>query len=310
MEPDSTPLLGIGLAVVSAAALSIGNLLQARGVRVMEADAARGVDGSKAIALVRNHAWLLGGLMLIVAILLQMGSLTFAALMIVQPIGVTALVFTALLTAIVAKRAPSARVVRAIATCVLGVAVFVTVAALVSTQHAITDVQLIAVLVVLVSVLLATGLVLVVGRNRPTPPVFWVLLGGVFSAFVATLGKTVILRVQAALASREYSFDVTNLLTLGCILGIGIAGALSIYFVQRAHASNRPEVVVAGLTVVDPAVAVVLGITILGEASAAPAWAIVAFVAAGAVSIGGVFALSRAESATNVASSAATARSN
>ncbi|SIO29230.1 DMT family protein [Agromyces cerinus] len=298
MEPDSSPLIGIGigLAVVSAAALSIGNLLQARGVRVMEADAARGVDGSKAIDLVRNRAWLLGALMLIVAILLQMGSLTFAPLMIVQPIGVAALVFTALLTAIVMKRAPSARIVRAIATCVLGVAAFVTVAALVSTQHPITDVQLIAVLVVLVSVLLATALVLVVGRNRPTPPVFWVLLGGVYSAFVATLGKTVILRVQTALASREFSFEVTNLLTIGCIIGIGVAGALSIYFVQRAHASNRPEVVVAGLTVVDPAVAVVLGITILGEASAAPAWAIVAFVVAGAVSIGGVFALSRAES--------------
>lgn len=295
MEPNSAPLVGIGLAVVSAAALSIGNLLQARGVRTMEADAARGIDGSKAIELVRNHAWLLGGLMLIAAILLQMGSLSFAPLIIVQPVGVAALVFTALLTAIAAKRAPTVQVVRAIAICVLGVAAFVTVAALVSTQHSITDVQLIAVLVVLVSVLAATGLVLVVGRNRPTPPVFWVLLGGVYSAFVATLGKTVILRVQAALASREISFDVTNLLTIGCIIGIGIAGALSIYFVQRAHASNRPEVVVAGLTVVDPAVAVVLGITILGEASAAPAWAIVAFVAAGAVSIGGVFALSRAE---------------
>jgi hypothetical protein len=152
--------------------------------------------------------------------------------------------------------------------------------------------------------------VLVVGRNRPTPPVFWVLLGGVYSAFVATLGKTVILRVQAALASREISFDLTNLLTIGCIIGIGIAGALSIFFVQRAHAANRPEVVVAGLTVVDPAVAVVLGITILGEASAAPAWAIVAFVVAGAVSIGGVFALSRAESATDVEASAAHVRSN
>ncbi|WP_157001852.1 DMT family transporter [Agromyces laixinhei] len=296
MELDST-LAGIGLAVVSAAALSGGNLLQGRGVRVMEDDAARGIDGSKLIHLVRNHFWLLGGLLLIVAIVLQMGSLTLAPLMIVQPIGVAALVFTVLLTAFAAKRRPSAAVVTAIAVCVFGVAAFVTVAALVSTQHPISDMQLIAVLVVLVSVLLATGLVLLVGRSRPTPPVFWVLLGGVYSAFVATLGKTVIMRVQAAFASHSFPFDVANLLTIGCIIGIGVAGALSIYFVQRAHESNRADVVVAGLTVVDPAVAVVLGITILGEASAAPGWAILVFVAAGAVSIGGVFALSRAESA-------------
>ena len=52
---------------------------------------------------------------------------------------------------------------------------------------------------------------------------------------------------------------------------------------------------VAGLTVVDPTIAVVLGITILGEAAGAPLWAFFAFVAAGAVAVGGVFALSRAE---------------
>lgn len=295
-DPTSVPLIGILLAVLSAAALSIGNLLQARGVRVMEAHAARGIDGSKAGQLLRDPAWLVGAVLLGAAILLQMGSLTFAPLMVVQPIGVTALVFTALLTAIVLKRAPSRQVIVAIAICVLGVAAFVTVAAAVSTQHAITDVQLTAVLIVLASVLVATGVIWFVGRHRAAPPIVWVLLGGIYSAFVATLGKTVIMRVQAALQGRKLEFDVENLLTIVCILGIGIAGGLSVYFVQRAHASNRPEVVVAGLTVVDPAVAVVLGITILGEASDAPAWAMIAFVVAGAVAIGGVFALSRAES--------------
>jgi len=297
MELDSAPLAGIALAVASAAALSLGNLLQGRGVHEMETRASGGADGSKIIHLLRNHSWLIGALLLLVAILLQMGSLTFAPLVVVQPIGVVALVITVLVTSIMAKQAPSRDVVRAIVTCVVGVAAFVTVAALVSTQHAITDVQLIAILAVLGSVLLATGVFVVFGRKRPAPPVLWVLLGGIYSAFVATLGKTVILRVQTALKQHDLSFDTENLLTLACLLGIGIAGALSIFFVQRAHASNRPEVVVAGLTVVDPAIAVVLGITILGEASSAPVWAIFAFVVAGAVSIAGVFSLSRAESA-------------
>ncbi|WP_262002499.1 MULTISPECIES: multidrug DMT transporter permease [Microbacterium] len=298
MELDSAPLIGIALAVGSAAALAVGNLLQARGVRAMEAAAERGVDGSKAMNLLRNHFWLLGTLLLGVTVLLQMGSLTFAPLMVVQPVGVVALVFTALLTAVFAKRAPSRQVVRAIAICVLGVAGFVTVAAMVSTQHAITDVQLIAVLVVLTVLLVTTAVVGIVGRRRRTPPVVWVLLGGIYSAFVATLGKTVILRVQSAFQSGGLKWDVANLLTIACILGIGVAGGLSIYFVQKAHAFNRPEVVVAGLTVVDPAVAVVLGIAILGEASGAPMWAYLALAAAGAVAMSGVFALSRAEART------------
>jgi hypothetical protein len=297
MNPESFPVAGIALALASAAALSLGNLLQARGVRRMEQRMDAGADGSRAGHLLRNRVWLLGGVLLGLSVLLQMGSLAFAPLIVVQPIGVAALVFTATLTAVVLRRAPSMAVLRAIAVCVIGVAAFVTVAALVSTQHAITDVQLIAVLVVLGAVLAVTGSVMFLARARPTPPLVWVLLAGVYSAFVATLGKTVILRVQTALKTRDLALDATNLLTVGCIVGIGLAGGLSVYFVQRAHAGNRPEVVVAGLTVIDPTVAVVLGITILGEASDAPPWAFLAFLTAGAVAIAGVFALARAERA-------------
>lgn len=294
---QSLPLAGIALALLSACALAIGNLLQARGVEELESGAKRRPGSSRALDLLRDHAWLLGAVLLGVAIVLQMGSLAFAPLIVVQPIGVAALVITVLVTSLIRKQPPSRAVVRSITVCVLAVAAFVTVAALVSTQHPITDTQLVAVLVVLASVLIATVAITAVGRTRTPPRVLWVLLGGVYSAFVATLGKTVILRVQTALRTGQFGFDATNVLTIACIIGIGVAGALSIYFVQRAHATNRPEVVVAGLTVIDPTVAVLLGITILGEASEAPVWAVLAFVVAGAVAIAGVFWLSRAEQA-------------
>lgn len=300
----ATTLIGIGLALASAVALAIGNMLQARGVKRMEGAASVDAGGvSKALKLLRSRWWLVGSVLLGLSILFQMGSLTFAPLIVVQPMGVVALVITVLVTSLVAHQRPPVQVVRAIAICVLGVGAFVTVAALVSTQHAITNVQLVAVLVVLCCVLAATGLVFLFGRRRRLPNLLWVLLGGVYSAFVATLGKTVILRVQSAWKSHDFSLNLANLLTIGCLLGIAVAGALSIYFVQRSHVDNRPEVVVAGLTVIDPTVAVVLSITILGEASAAPAWATLAFIVAGAVSMYGVFALSKAEGATSMAGS-------
>jgi drug/metabolite transporter (DMT)-like permease len=293
MELSSFPLAGIALALCSALALSIGNLWQGRGVRDL---AEHPRSGSKIFQLISSRIWLIGSVVLGLSIVLQMGSLTFAPLMVVQPIGVTALVFTALLTFLVTKKKPAPAVVRSILICVLGVAVFVTVAALVSTQRAITDGQLIAVLVVLGSVLLITAVALVLARRRKVPSLVWVILGGTFSAFVATLGKTVIMRVQAIIKAQKFELDVTSFLTLGCLIGIVIAGGLSIYFVQRAHAESRPEVVVAGLTVIDPAIAVVLGITILGEATGASIWAVLAFIVAGAVAVGGVFSLAKAES--------------
>ena len=136
----SFPVLGIVLAVASAAMLALGNMMQARGVRSGEA----GAFGAKQFfALLRNRPWVIGALLIGAAILLQLASLTFAPLIVVQPVGVVALVFASLLTARATHRKPSRREMRAIATSVIGVGAFVTVAALVSTQRTIEDRQLV-----------------------------------------------------------------------------------------------------------------------------------------------------------------------
>ncbi len=286
-------LIGIALALAAAAFMAVGNLLQSRGVHLAETKSSSRKDA--AVHVLRNRIWLFGSIALVVAMLVQVGSLAFAPLIVVQPIGVAALVFSVVLTSIFRKTRPSRAIIRSILLCVVGVGGFVVVAAIVSTQQPIEDAQLVAVLVTLGGVLVATGIVEVLGKGRPTPPLLWVLLGGVYSAFVATLGKTVILRVQAIMKAHEMPFNSTDILTIASILGIGIAGALSVIFVQRAHLDNPPEVVVAGLTVIDPTIAVVLGIVILREATNAPLWAVVAFFAAGAVAITGVIQLARAE---------------
>ncbi|WP_440708007.1 DMT family transporter [Herbiconiux sp. YIM B11900] len=292
------PLAGIGLAILAAALLAIGNELQSRGVAKVQArsgaDAALGAR--QFTRLLRNRIWLLGSLAFALSIIVQLASLSLAPLIVVQPVGVTALVFAALLTAILTRHRPSRRVARAILVSIVGVGVFVTVAAIVAEQHPIQETQLVAILIVLAVVLVLLGGVFVLSRvrDRPVHPMVYVLAGGLLTGFVATLGKTVILRVQTVL-STEFHFDAATVLTLFCVLGILVAGGLSVYFVQVAHASNNPELVVAGLTVIDPVVAVALGITILGEAAGAPIWAVIAFVLAGAVAVAGVFLLSAAQ---------------
>ena len=82
-------------------------------------------------------------------------------------------------------------------------------------------------------------------------------------------------------------------LTFLCLLGLLGATVLGAYFVQNAYASGPPDLVIAGLTVVDPLVAVVIGIAVLGEASQAPPWAIVVYVISGAIAVWGVFQLAR-----------------
>jgi drug/metabolite transporter (DMT)-like permease len=63
--------------------------------------------------------------------------------------------------------------------------------------------------------------------------------------------------------------------------------------VQTAYSSGPPDLVVAGLTVIDPLVGVTIGIVVLGEAQGAPLWAGIVFVVSGALAIYGVFQLSK-----------------
>ena len=80
-------------------------------------------------------------------------------------------------------------------------------------------------------------------------------------------------------------------LSLTCLAGLLIAALAGSFLVQNAHTRGTPELVVAGLTVIDPLVAVAIGITILGEADAAPPLAIILFLLSGATAVAGVFLL-------------------
>jgi len=63
--------------------------------------------------------------------------------------------------------------------------------------------------------------------------------------------------------------------------------------VQTAYGSGPPDLVIAGLTVVDPMVAVLIGLLVLEEGAAAPTWVFVAFGVSGLIAGWGVVTLAR-----------------
>lgn len=292
MSFESSPVFGILLAIASAAVLSFGNIWQSQG---MQQVTERKGDGSVVIAMIKTPRWVLGTLFFGFAIVLQMASLTFAPLMVVQPIGILALVFAVFLSAHFSGTKPKRNVLIAVGVCLVGVTGYVIVAAMVSSQQPITDGQLVAVLIALGAVLVLAAASRLFHGAASRAPLMYVLLGAVFSSFVATLGKTVILRVKSAVAGHNFTIDESGILTIVCVLGIVAAAGLSIYYVQSAYTKNPSDVVVAGLTVIDPAIAVLLGVVILNEAVGAPPWSIVVILLAGAVAVVGVVLLARAE---------------
>ncbi|MFD1713822.1 DMT family transporter [Amnibacterium flavum] len=283
---QSTQWIGIPIALIGAVFLSLGAQFQHRGVAKVEAKRGAAVGGLSVqaiLALFGRPSWVLGTVMLGLAIVLQLTSLGFSPLIVVQPLGAIALVITAVVNARVTHVPVNKRSMRAIALCVGGVALFVTVAATTAVETTITDGHLITILIILAVVLAAFAIAFVVFRKR-FRAIFYIIGAGVLYGFVATLAKVVINRVV------QGDFEW---LTLACLAALLLAAGLGAYFVQTAYSSGPPDLVIAGLTVVDPIVAVGIGIIVLGEASQAPWWAIPAFIVAGVVAIVGVFDLAR-----------------
>ncbi|MGK9147607.1 DMT family transporter [Plantibacter flavus] len=272
--------IGIPIALVGAFFLAVGTQLQSRGVGKVEA--ASSAFGLKQIPkLLGRPSWLIGTLLLGLAIVFQLVALAFAPLIVVQPLGAIALVITALLNARVTKVKVSKEQIRAMVLCVAGIGLFVIVAALYAVEEPIRQPQLIIILIMLAVVTIGLGAAYALWR-RKLHTVFYVVAAGVLYGFVVTLAKVVINRVITQ------NFEG---LTVVGIIGLLTAAALGGFFVQKAHQSGQPDLVVAGLTVVDPLVAVGIGIVVLGEASNAPWYALVAFVVAGAIAVYGVWTL-------------------
>jgi drug/metabolite transporter (DMT)-like permease len=221
--------------------------------------------------------------MLGLAIAFQLSSLYFAPIIVVQPLGAIALVITSILNSRLNHVKLHHKSITAIVMCVGGVFLFVGVAAFTAVDRPVTDQHLITILIVLAVVLALAGAAFVMFRDR-IRAIFYVIMAGILYGFVATLAKVVLGRLEQG----EFEW-----LTLLCLLGLLLATGLGAYFVQNAYATGPPDLVIAGLTVVDPMVAVVIGIVVLGEASQAPFWANIVFVFAGVIAVWGVFMLAR-----------------
>lgn len=285
---DPGILIGIPIALLGAVFMSLGAQYQHRGVvkveRLATASGASGLSGGQLVQLLRRPSWVAGTVMLGLGITCQLIALAFAPLILVQPLGAVSLVITTLLNARISGHKPTRASVRSIIACVGGILIFVTIAAFVATEQPISQSELLTILALLAIVVIGTALLWWLWMRKHARPLFYIVAAGVLYAFVATLAKVVIKNIQ------DGDFGWLSIL---CIVGLLVAVTLGAYFVQTAYSVGPPDLVIAGLTVIDPIVAVVIGLVILQEAATAGAWAIAGFVLAGLIAVYGVFSLTR-----------------
>jgi drug/metabolite transporter (DMT)-like permease len=285
MPLEDLRLLAIFLAVLGAVFLSVGAQFQNDAVTDQSPESAKrgGLNLGQLLSLLRRPRWLIGTVFLGLAIVSQLSALALAPLIVVQPVGAIALVITSFLNARIYKLRLDRRTLLSIAVTMVGVGSFVSFAAQGAKDQVLTDQQLLLIVAALVSLIAGFALLFFFTR-KSAGPLHYIFGAGVLYGFVASLAKVVLLRI------RQGDFEWLTLLALLALIGATVLGG---WFVQNAYASGPPDLVIAGLTVVDPAVAIGIAIVFLGEAQQAAPIQILGFAVSGMVAIAGVLMLSK-----------------
>ncbi len=251
------PVLAIALALLGAVFLAFGAQRQGSAVRANTGGLS--LSSSGFTRLLTNPRWLFGLFLLGAGMALNVVALSLASLTVVQPIGAIALV----ITTVVNSRDQGIRInrptVAAITACVTGSALFVLLAVNVTREnHAVDPAQELSVVLLLGVAVVVFGSLAAVGRHRLNA--FAYILGaGVLFGFVAVLTK--IIAGHLLDPNGRFLLNVP-VLTLVALVA---AAALGSWFVQSAYATGPPDLVIAGLTVIDPIVGIAVGIVILDE---------------------------------------------
>ncbi|MDG2496782.1 MAG: DMT family transporter [Aquiluna sp.] len=285
-SPEIVRGLAILLAVIGAVFLSLGAQFQNDAVTKHHSPNQPRLGALKVgqiLDLLRRPRWLTGTSFLVLAVMFQLGALALAPLIVVQPIGAIALIMTSILNARIYRLKLNAKTFLAIGLTTSGVAGFVAFAASSAVAVELSNQKLLQVVGVLFLLLIMFGALFWRSKGKVSALQF-IFGAGVLYGFVASLAKVVIQRIL------QQDFDLLTLLALASLLGATFLGG---WFVQNAYASGPPDLVIAGLTVIDPAVAIGIAIVILGEANEASVVQMVGFVIAGITAAAGVFTLNR-----------------
>lgn len=278
--------IAIAAALCSAFCLAFGAHFQSQAVR----NAVGGLDLTlKNVGkLASNKRWMSGLGLMALGMALNVFALASAPLTVVQPIGAIALVITAMVNAKETDLTMNRPTVLAIISCMVGSVGFVLLAVTATSgNQEVTETEAHLIEMILAVVVAIVGLATIFFHKK-LGAFFFILGAGVLFGFVAVLVRTIAI---AVLNIGDSSFFQLPWLAG---LSVAVAGLLGSYFVQKAYSKGPPDLVIAGLTVIDPIIGIAIGISILGELRPdVPVQVTVLMLVAAGLAIVGVTALSR-----------------
>ena len=249
-------------------------------------DPDRRVGLSQIITLLRTPIWLFGLLLVALGACVHIIAVYLAPITVVQPIGILAVIWSVLIAARLNRTTPTRTMWLAVTCSVVGIVFFT----ILSTRHASHSRS-----ASLHAMLITTGVVwavalgfAVVGRIGPR----WVrnLAWSWGGAVLYGLG-TGYMKIMTVVLKDHQVFTGPEFWAAG--VGLVLAYLIGGWLIQQGYASGPAEVVVGSMTTIDPLVAVVVGLVVLGEGARITPAVGVGMALAGAMAAGGVAVLSR-----------------
>ncbi|HEY2265186.1 MAG TPA: DMT family transporter [Streptosporangiaceae bacterium] len=259
----STAFAAVAAALLAALCYAIGAALEQKEASATATE--RVVHPGLLWQVLRRPIWLAGFAVMGVGEVLHVLALAWAPLAVVQPIGVTTVLFALPIGALVARRRPRPRELAAAALIVAGLAALLT-GMKVSAAEPVLSGRALAVLAPAVAG--ALGIVTLVAL-RASGAVRTLLLGcgsGIAFGTTAALVRLLAHRVELHGAAGLIGW-VSPVIAVTAVAGLLLE--------QGAYKSGHLGVAVAGYTITDPLVAVVLGAWVLHQPARAahPLWA-------------------------------------
>lgn len=306
----------ISIAVVAALCLALGAHLQHRAVAGDTASpsvmtGAGPPSPRRLMRLLRSPLWVLGLGLLTLETGLNMVALGMAPVALVQPIGTLSLVAAVILGNRASRpvRSPdrrtsedgrvlssssrhvlsNPRVLGGIGLTLLSTGLFVGISAQWSTAPEAAASELVTLTFLLLGV---AGLGAVVAMSAVGHAARVVAAGVLFGLVAA--GAHALLHAFAGSASGlSAMLDSVAPVHVVLLIGLLAGSVVGFWIVQTAYASGPPETVLAGLTVMDPLTAVLVGAAVLGEGTAMPLLVVLLLLLTGTAAVAGVLVLVR-----------------
>ena len=283
--------VGVGVALGGALLLAGGSELQSRAVYAADGRWSR---------FIRNPLWLLGLLLLGVAVSTNFIALALAPISAVQSMSIVGLAASTTYGAITKRIVVTPQVKLSVVACLVGILGFIVVIAGHRTEVAHHDLErLLPIVMAIQMIVAAAGVVIAYVSRRTTDKTTH--MAGLIMAAVEFGTITATFKVLVGLVMAHGLVDVvTQPVTILALLFVAIGGAVAGAQFQLAHRVLPAPTVVAGLTITETLTAAALGTLLLQESALTPEAGLLVLLF-GAIAIGGVVGMRNLQRTTDPA---------